>query len=341
MDATDLLKAFVSRLQSIASEAIASAFFGVRHRGGDRVLLKLSVAVVAILALTWGPFFFFFRADLSALANVYVQMVTALSHGGARPDPSELPPGTPVVLLFAIVILIIQYIAVPAYEAGCLRWMIRGEVEGFWGLSLGAETWRVWSTYWIWAGFNIAASIVIAAITYIINAASGDDPSAGEPARLAWLVVQNLIILFFAVRLAPAAATSIGRKRFSFFEAWRVTSGRFSPMLGAFLILVVLLYAVAVVTVGGALVVVYGPSASHIVAAAEGRDVETMVTLLAAPLKSAGSLSVLLLALLVNQALSMVFYVLFFGVNARAVMAASVAGKIDGVTMGETAKAAL
>src|SRR5262249_24656030 len=161
------------RLQNIAREAIAAAFFAFRRRGGDRVLVKLCVAIVAIFAVTWGPFLLLFRNELSALTSVYVQMVDAVAHGGPRPDPSQLPPTTRLVVLIAFVLVVIQYIALSAYEAGCLRWMLRGEVGRVWGMKIDADSWRVWTIYWIWAFFNVAVTIVIGAISYIITAASG------------------------------------------------------------------------------------------------------------------------------------------------------------------------
>jgi hypothetical protein len=50
-------------------------------------------------------------------------------------------------------------------------------------------------------------------------------------------LVQYAVLIFIGVRFAPAAATSIARRRFSFFDAWKVTRGRFWALFGSFFIL--------------------------------------------------------------------------------------------------------
>jgi hypothetical protein len=50
-------------------------------------------------------------------------------------------------------------------------------------------------------------------------------------------LLQYLPMIFIGVRFGPAAATSIARNRFSPFDAWKVTRGRFWALLGSFALL--------------------------------------------------------------------------------------------------------
>jgi hypothetical protein len=50
------------------------------------------------------------------------------------------------VMLIYLVFLFAFFVLTAAFEAACLRWLIRGESGGgFLGLQLGADTWRVCS----------------------------------------------------------------------------------------------------------------------------------------------------------------------------------------------------
>jgi len=133
-------------------------------------------------------------------------------------------------------------------------------------------------------------------------------------------VLQNVVMIFIGVRLAPAAATSIARRRFAFFEAWKVTKGRFWALFGSFFVLM-LVYIVALLFFIG---VGFGAFASVFVSGAP----PTAETLAALITPSNIALVGMLYGLLI---VSGVFYVvLSFGVNARAVIAAIDEGKIDG-----------
>jgi hypothetical protein len=132
-------------------------------------------------------------------------------------------------------------------------------------------------------------------------------------------VVQNAAMIFVSVRLAPAAATSIARKRFAFFEAWKVTRGRFWALFGSFFVLMLgnIVLTLIVLAVGvGAIVSVFDGVAP------------TPETLMA--LFTPANLSILATLYALILVASLVYVVLSFGVNARAVIAAVDEGKIAG-----------
>jgi hypothetical protein len=139
------------------------------------------------------------------------------------------------------------YHAVAAYEAPCLRWMIRGETPGLFGLTIDNDVWRVYGVYWCWfiAQFAVgmAVSILTMPLMFMTMGEIMGNPSPEAMARWQLTVqipislLQYIPLIFIGVRFGPAAATSVLRKRFSFFDAWKVTEGRFWPLLGSFAIL--------------------------------------------------------------------------------------------------------
>src|SRR5262245_50001615 len=80
----------------------------------------------------------------------YFGWITSAAQLNQRAAP-EMPPSTvfsliPLLLLYMIVVCLVS----AAYEASCLRWLVRGETSGFLGLAFGADMWRVWFCYWMW-----------------------------------------------------------------------------------------------------------------------------------------------------------------------------------------------
>jgi hypothetical protein len=114
--------------------------------------------------------------------------------------------------------------------------------------------------------------------------------------------------------LAPAAATSVACQRFAFFDAWKVTKGRFWALFGAF-VLLFLLFAVAygilyVVGIGAAVFGVAGQAGGMTEAPAP----EQLGAMLAQP-------QVLIpvgLVVLGGVVGSFILLVATFGINARA-----------------------
>src|SRR5262249_20247253 len=126
------------RLHATLSDAGKAAFFGLRSREQRQVLFRLSVALGGLLALLWGPFVCVVRDVLSSLADAYVRTIVDAAHG-RHPNLQglHLDPHAPIAVVLIAIIAFTHYVALAAYEAGCHRWMIRGETGGVWGLALG------------------------------------------------------------------------------------------------------------------------------------------------------------------------------------------------------------
>ena len=318
------------------SEPLNALFFAFKKRERSGVLLRAALAYVIVLVAIMALFAVAFWAPISNFAAWYGQVVTTMS---TTTDPTAIqavppPPGMALIMPIALLYMFVIFVLLAAWEAACLRWMLRGEVAGFWGLSLGPDTWRIYSTYWVWFGVNIgiyfALAIVIAILSAVLSAMFGQSASFAPfllflAALAAWL--------FLAVRLAPAAATSIARRKFSFFRAWSVTRARFWPLFGAFLTIVLIYIAAAFVLGVLWFILIYLPMMAQVASVTAGNDPqaamqayqEAMASMFVTPI----GIAKYVLMQAVGMAMSLAFYIAFFGINARAVEAAIAAGDIE------------
>jgi hypothetical protein len=226
------------------AEPLKATFFTLKHR--DRAVLLpatavlvliLAVIVAAWAAINWGA--------LTRIFEIFRTMPAQLEDAQA----AALFTGMMGMLLSTFLLLFPIHIAVASYEAACLRWMIRGETPGLFGLTLDHDTWRVWAVYWCWLVTNIvisfAASMLMMPFMFmmmgdIVAQGPNPDPQLGWELQLkmqALSFIQYIPMAFVGIRFGPAAATSIARRRFSFFEAWTVTSDRFWSLLGSWALL--------------------------------------------------------------------------------------------------------
>jgi hypothetical protein len=314
------------------AEPLNATFYAFRNRERG-VLLPASIVFAVLMVAAFGGF-----AVLNWQAFVdYVNWVSSISATSAQnptaPPSMEqmMPPQSVMTLMPAyFLFLLVYYVLLAAYEAACLRWMIRGEAPGLFGLSLGADTWRVYFTYWIWFFLLIAVYIVCAIAAVGVLAGVGVAAQSAESQTATMMIVPLVVVLvallaliYFGVRFAPAAATSIARKRFAFFDAWTVTKGRFWAMLGAFALLF-LMFFVLIIVLEIALGAVTVSMAMSQVGRAEPQTAEEAFRAFANPqwMALVGGF------MLVMLAASFTFYVALFGVNARAASLALAEGKI-------------
>ena len=280
-----------------------------------------------------------------------MQWYGQLLGAAATNDPNAIANLAPPAGLFAIVGALFLwlfpiYILCAAFEAACLRWMIHGEVGGVMGLSLDAQTFRVWSCYWIWFLLNLAFSIVLQVVVMvtigIVAASTGGDPSATMIVTGVVYALQYVPLAYVAIRLAPASATTIAKRKFSFFDAWTVTKGRFWALLGAF-VLLYLIYAVASIAIAAVwFATVFAGSGVDLSGLADpARSSQVILQVIQAYLQSFANPQTwaLIGALqLVGTIIAMMLYIGMYGINARAVIAAAEDGKIEGLTPDTLAK---
>ena len=310
-------------------QKLDATFFAFRKRDRKYVLTRaalgyciLYLILVAIyLALSW--------QSIGAFMGWYGAALQEAMQGGEMPAPPVEIIG---MIPYAVLIGLLSLVLFAAFEAACLRWLVRGESGGgVLGLTAGGDTWRVFAVYFVWLGLFIGFGIAIVVFYAAMQAVS----SMGGPATVIAMMLGALaplaflaLLIFAAVRLAPAAAVSIARRRFAAFEAPQVTRGRFWPLLGAFVILWIG-YMVIVMIVGGIIQLpaqeVMAPVMAEIMAG-RGDAGPAMLEAMSSPvyLVSMGAY------MLFSTIASIVLYIAMFGVNARAVLAADEATAAPG-----------
>lgn len=313
-------------------QALSATFFAFKRRERGGVLTMLSIAYWVLAIAVFGVFFLLNAQGIADYATWYGSLIQS---GMQSSDPAAIqmnamPPASVMALGPAyLLLLLVTYVLFAAYEAGCLRWMIRGETGGLFGLSLGADTWRVYFGYWVWLFLFIALYLVFillaAGIGIAFAMSSGGAMESAAPATAIAMALGMLVflgaLLFFGVRFAPAAATSVARKRFAFFDAWTVSKGRFWALFGSFLLLY-LMFIVLYFIVGGGLA--FGMMSMVQVGQAEPQTAQEAFQAFARPQSLAligGFIVIMVIA-------SMLLYLAMFGVNARAAALALEEGKI-------------
>lgn len=313
-------------------QPLNATFFAFRKRERGGVLLGATIAYAIIAIIAAGAFL---ALNARAFAD-YMAWTMSLGQQGEvdpnNPFAAMSPPQSVMALGgWYFLFLIFFYLLLAAYEAACLRWMIRGETKGLFGLALDGDTWRVYFTYWVWFLLLIAFYIVVGVVVVgaVVGASAGaqgspDALAAMGPAAILIVLAVCLLVIYFGVRLAPAAATSVAKRRFAFFDAWTVTKGRFWALLGAF-VLLWLMYFVGVMVLSGVAGFAMGTGMmSQMQTGAEPASPEDAMALFASP--SVWIPLVICYGLMIVGAF--VFYVALFGINARAALAAIEEGKI-------------
>ncbi len=317
-------------------QALNATFFAFRKREKSGVLLGASLAYLVFTVAIVSAFGFLnaqgFVDYINWITNLGATMGTVKP--GAAPSPDMMMPPQSVMALAPayLLFLLVAYVLLASYEAACLRWMIRGETGGVFGLSLGADTWRVYFGYWVWffllIAFYIACAILAGgAIFSLVSMTRGDLSNAGPATALvpfAMVLLLLIGLIYFGVRFAPAAATSIARRRFAFFDAWTVSKDRFWALLGAFVLLFlmwVVFYIIVAIGAGFAAASLVGSQLGQV---SEPQSAQEALRAFANPQwlgMIAGFVGVMLIA-------TMMLYVGMFGINARAAVAALEEGKI-------------
>ena len=228
------------------ASSVDLALNGFRKRGRPFVLTGATIVYVLGAVLVGLAVFALIWPKLAELVSWYAQMLRAARAGGEPSLPRlelllNLAPYYGLYLVFALV----WY---AAYEAACLRWMTRGETGGVFGISLGADTWRVLGVYLVWLALGLACCILIGAFYGALIAVNSNAPALRLPMMLIGALAPlgfAALLVWLATRLSAAAAASVARRRFAFFGAWGLSRGRFWDMLGAFVIVFAVYLGVA------------------------------------------------------------------------------------------------
>lgn len=321
--------------ETFSGGAAAFDVFAKREKSGVLTQAVIGYVVLAIAifagfaALAWG--------QLGAVIASYGEVMSATMQGAPITDPSDPRMMAmmqaylgiaPLYFLFMIAV----YVVLAAFEAAVHRWLVRGESGGgFLGLNFGADTWRVFLCYIVWlcvlVGLYLALVIALLVVAGGIGFALAQSSQGGAAIGgiVGFVVGFALFCAFFyvLVRLAPATATTIGRKQFAFFDAWKVTRGRFWSMFVAYLILFAL-YVVALCVVGAAMgFAVIGPMIGAMANGAQPTPADTMAMFMQPQTAIA-----IVLGYGLTLVVAVIFYLALMGVHARAARVALAEGRI-------------
>ncbi len=318
------------------AESLDATFFAFRKREKGGVLLRASIAfVVSMIALLVLIGVLVWALVGPGLFDWYGQVMQLSATGDPNAMAQAPPPPSGIFLIFPIelLFLVLYFILLASFESASHRWMIRGEASGPLGLHFGADMWRVYATYWVWLflgiGFVIAMLILGGVLGGVVaNIASN---ATWLPALIP--LICFLALIYFPVRLAPAAATSVGMGKFAFFKAWNVTSGRFWAIFGAFLLLILVYVVVALMISFTTFSIMFaglfdGLDLATVQANPDAfmqRYTQAVLNMFSTPT----SIAVYVGLQVVSWLIAITFTVLVFGVNARAVQAALEEGKIE------------
>jgi hypothetical protein len=321
------------------AESLNPTFFAFRKRENGGVLLGATIAYLI------GNFLVFmvFAALLWTLLGgadfltFYRDVVSAQAQGQT---PTATPPNmSGILLLFPlqIVLMFAIFLLLAAYESAAVRWMVRGERSGPLQLHFGADMWRTYGTYWAWLLYCIIGFIgffLVMALGGFLAATLGD---AGPWLLFLVSVGYMLAWLYTTVRLSPASATSIGIGQFSPLKAWTVSRGRFWSLFGAYVLLFII-YIVSYIVIAS---VFMGAFYAQIFSGLDWTTLQSdpagfesaysQATLRAVEntFSNPASIALYVGGQLALWAFVMVFYLLYFGVESRAVQAALEEGKIE------------
>lgn len=319
------------------AEPLRATFFALRNRGPSGVLTGITGGYLALMVVIIGAFVAVNYQFLGPVISWYGELLGSAASGTTPDFPGMDSPGPIFVLMGSIIVLMFAgYFAFAMFEAGCLRWMVRGETGGVLGLSLGRDTWTVYLTLWIWfflyMGYSMVSGIIGTIVAGLILFAMRDSSNY----MLSVIISQGVQLLtyipmiYFAVRLAPAAAVSVGEKRVAFFDAWKVTKGRFWELFGSFFVIYLIVIVGEVVIFGAVIALFFGSVWSTL--ANMGSDPTGQQTLQAiASIFTAQNMAILATVYLIVLVLGLLVYILFYGINARAVIAAADEGKVQGL----------
>lgn len=312
------------------AEPLNATFFAFkkRERGGVLTGASIAFAVLAIVLYAALLGFIWF-----ALGQNPLEMSQMAAQAQADPEAIQqlMSPGN--IAIMVLVYLIFTFaicVLFAAYEAACLRWMIRGETKGFFGLALDDDTWRVYGIYWVWfVGFIIGA-IAFLIIMGILGATIAATAGADSPVMLILPLLFFIVPIYLCTRLAPAAATAIAERRFAFFDAWSTSSDRFWALFGAFFLLwLIYMLLVCGITVAW-LSWAVGPRLAEIFAGGSDPTAASIAINQATmdAMSAPGGMLIYAGVSMATWIIAIMFYIALFGVNARAAVAALEEGKI-------------
>jgi len=314
------------------AEPLNATFFAFKKRERGGVLIGASITFVVLAVVLY--------AGLMALVWVALgqnpfEMSQLAAQAQANPEAIQqmMSPGNVALLVLIYLVFTFAFcVLFAAYEAACLRWMIRGETKGLFGLALDEDTWRVYGIYWVWFIGFIVGGLAFLLFTAILGGTIAVTAGANSPVMLVLPLLFFIVPIYVSTRLAPAAATALAERRFAFFDAWTTSRGRFWALFGAFFLLWLVYMIIACGISVAWLSWAVGPRLVEIFTAGGSDPTAVSIALnqaIADAMTAPGGMLVYIGVTVVSYLIALFFYVALFGVNARVAQAALEEGKIS------------
>jgi hypothetical protein len=215
--------------------------------GGFRLLRERPLAVA-----TWGLLYFL----ATALVGLVMQPVAAIQAASMNGDPAATMNAMQAVLGRMMLVYVAFLVLFVMLTTASQRAVLRPEQGGFAYLRFGMDELRVLGLaiillVMIYAGI-LVLGIVLGLAMAAVMALAGMGAFPGV--MLVYICIMLAVVIWFEVRFSLAFPLTLLRRKIIIGEAWRVSSGRFWTLFGAYfvlaLILAILWIAIAMVTMG-------------------------------------------------------------------------------------------
>lgn len=199
-----------------------------------------------LAALVWGLIYIAgFVLGMLAMFVPFMQFAMANAGRQAAPDPAMLMQMFGQMYLFFFLLMIVMMVLFTA----ALRAALRPEESSFASLRLGMDELRMVGLFFLFAiaafvlmiVLSIVMTIVFGAAGFYGSMANGSQPGAGF---VLMMLAIYALPTFLMVRLAPAFALTMMRRKIVIGEAWTLTSGNFWVMFGGYLVLNLIIFVI-------------------------------------------------------------------------------------------------
>lgn len=187
--------------------------------------------VLVLVVLAMGP----------AIAAAFVQSAT--DPGASNPFPFEAVWGG---FFAAILVMVVGGLVINAVQTAAIyRSVLRPQEKGWAYLRLGGDEMR---QVLLTLAYALLGMLTFGTGVFLLIALAR---AAGDAAGVLIAVVGGLALfclaVFLAVRLSLAAAMTFAERRLTLFGSWGVTRGHFWPLVGMYLVVVVISVVVSLV----------------------------------------------------------------------------------------------
>lgn len=226
-----------------------------------------------MLILAWAGISLVFAIIYFAVAAMaMIPMMGVIANPDAANSPEAIAAASSGSVLVNLVTLPLSLLMSSMSQAAAYRAILRPEDRGLAYFKLGGDELRILVVNLVLTVLFGIAAVAVFLVMGIVGGgmmfATGGGGEGGGTGAVGGLVIFLLVLaaiigsIFFAVRFSLAAVITFATRKISIFETWSMTAGRFWPLLGTWVLVVIfaiLLYVVLVI-VGFVLLMLTGMS---------------------------------------------------------------------------------